>query len=117
MVTTITHDISSLFGLILALHHEASDVQVSTVSQDISVAFFGLDWSEVFATLEKLLGKVDQLQRLEEPASSSLLTLVMPYHLASDLVKLENDLKAHSDAVLKGRTNSKEKEHIRFVTK
>ena len=78
--------------------------------RDISVAFFGLDWNNSFKLLDKFAQRIEEMQN--EP-SSSLWTLVLPQHLIHDLLQLENDLEAHQEAVLKGRTNREEKEHIR----
>ena len=75
------------------------------------MAFFGLDWQSSFQLIEKFSQRVDQMQN--ESASSSLWTLVLPQHLIHDLLQLGNDLEAHQEAVLKGRTSRKEKEHIR----
>jgi len=79
-------------------------------SRDISVAFFGLDWNNCFKLLDKFAQCMDEMRN--EP-TSSLWTLVLPQHLLHDLLQLENDLEAHQEAVLKGRTNREEKEHIR----
>ena len=79
--------------------------------RDISVAFFGLDWNNSFRLLNKFCQRIDQMEH--EASTSSLWTLVLPQHLVHDLLQLENDLEAHQEAVLKGRTNRKEKEHIR----
>lgn len=119
-VTTISQDINGLFGLIWDLHggtrggrggKKILAAATEDCSQDISVAFFGLDWAHTYRILCRIAAKVDQM--LEEPTSSSLLTLVMPHHLLGDLVKLEADLHAHVEAVLRGRTNYKHKEHIK----
>ncbi len=81
------------------------------MSQDISVAYFGLDWNAAEMTIEQLRLKINQLQK--DPTSASFLTLVIPHHLIKDLYHLEADLEAHSEAVLRGRTNRKQREHIR----
>ena len=78
--------------------------------RDISVAFFGLDWNNSFKLLDKFAKCMDEMR--SEP-TSSLWTLVLPQHLLHDLLQLESDLEAHQEAVLKGRTNREEKEHIR----
>ena len=82
-------------------------------SQDISVAFFGLFWPHLFKEIERIQSTVEQMQKAQNHPTSSLLTLVMCRHLIFDLVKLEGDLHAHSEAVLSGRTSIKQKEHIR----
>ena len=47
------------------------------------------------------------------PDSLSMFLTGMSKHLTFDLIKLENDLKAHEAAVVSGRTSTKQKEHIR----
>ena len=74
------------------------------------MAFFGLDWNNSFKLLDKFAKCMDEMR--SEP-TSSLWTLVLPQHLLHDLLQLESDLEAHQEAVLKGRTNREEKEHIR----
>ena len=56
--------------------------------------------------------KIDQMKK--KPDSDSLLALVIPHHLIKDLALLANDVDAHTEAVLRGRTNIKQKEHIRW---
>jgi len=109
MIDTLARDINSLFDLIATLRAGAAQSE-SLPSRDISVAFFGLDWNNCFKLLDKFAQCMDEMRN--EP-SSSLWTLVLPQHLLHDLLQLENDLEAHQEAVLKGRTNREEKEHIR----
>jgi len=110
MIDTLAKDINSLFDLIATLREGAAIPSESLPSRDISVAFFGLDWNNSFKLLDKFAKCMDEMR--SEP-TSSLWTLVLPQHLLHDLLQLESDLEAHQEAVLKGRTNREEKEHIR----
>ncbi len=85
-----------------------------TFGQDISVAFFGLDWANTFSVLDSIEAKVQQMQSDDANLVSSLISLIMPTQIMADLAKLEADITAHGEAVLRGRTSLKHKEHIRY---
>lgn len=84
------------------------------MSQDISVAYFGLDWNHAYMTLDGLALKVDHL--FLQKKSSSLVPRHAQY-LTKALLRLNTDLDAHCEAVIKGRTSRKQKEYIRFKKK
>ena len=44
-------------------------------SQDISVAFFGLDWTHVFKEIDRIQSTVEEMTKAQNHPTSSLLTL------------------------------------------
>ena len=119
MVGTIREDIHRLFQYISALHEvdpPRQDWTMSMSSQDISVAYFDFDWNHLYLTFEEFSSKVERLEKEQATPHASLLTLVMPLHVIKDLHQLQVNLEAHAEAVLRGRTNTKEREHIRLIS-
>lgn len=83
----------------------------AVMSQDISVAYFGLDWNHAYMTLDGLALKLDQLF-LQQKKSWAF----PAQHLIKALARLDTDLDAHCEAVIKGRTSRKQREYIRYKT-
>lgn len=81
---------------------------------DISVRFFGIDWTHIFRVSFNLIQCVDlMLDTLVQGTSTAFTDVLLPSNILRDLATIEADVSSHAEAVLHGRLSKITQEKIR----